>query len=120
MSNNDTCGTDFVIGGFRYQELKRDEKAGVQLWSATSAYGDINNPSDGYSVTIKQFLSFPFPTDGLHNFEFRKDQPKQAELLFEALVNASAANRPGLGKGYCEDLKRAHAQAQKPMLLPMF
>ena len=119
MTNNDTCGTDFVIGGFRYLELKRHD-SGIQLWSATSAYGDSNNPSNGYSVTVKPYLHWAFPKDSLHHFEFRKDPLKEAELLFEALVNASAANRPGLGKGYCEDLKRAHAQAQKPILLPMF
>ena len=117
MTSNDNCGTDFIMGGFRYIELKRDEKSGAQLWSATSVYGDVNCPSNGFNVTLKNYLHFPFPHDGLHNFEFRKDQLKEAELLFEALTKASAANRTGLGRGYVQDLRRI--EATKPIVLPI-
>ena len=107
--NNDICGTDFVIGGFRYQELKRDEKAGVQLWSAVSVYGDINNPSAGYSVTVKPFCHFEFPRDPMHHFQFSMNQKAQAEKLFDALANTDKASQEGRGRGFVEDLRRRPA-----------
>ena len=104
------------MGGFRYRELKSDP-SGIQLWTADSCYGDTNNPNAGYSVTIKSHLHLPYPTNGLSCFDFSKSELQQAELLFEALVNASPANRPGLGRGYIQDLRRI--QYTKPPTVPL-
>lgn len=57
------------------------------------------------------------PTDAMNNFPLSQDQKAEAELLFDTLVKASPANRPGLGMGYIRDLRRI--RAQKPVILPM-